>query len=181
MTLLRSTIIFTLLFLSGSIFSQDRLMLDTEKSSIVYYAKHPAHKWTGVNNSPKGVIEIENNTPNRIAVKANLVDFDSKSANRDANALRIFNAIEFPEVSFYSEDLTLNKKDTISITGEFNLSGYKIPQSIDLQYIESDTSYSIKGEFILDLSQTKIRLPRFLFKPIESQIRCEIQLFFIKN
>ncbi|MEL0272204.1 MAG: hypothetical protein VW932_03805, partial [Flavobacteriaceae bacterium] len=67
-------------------------MLDTEKSSIVYYAKHPAHKWSGVNNSPKGVIEIENNTPNRIAVKANLADFDSKSANRDANALRIFNA-----------------------------------------------------------------------------------------
>jgi polyisoprenoid-binding protein YceI len=179
--ILRSTIFFTFLFLTGSIFSQNRLMLDTEKSSIVYYAKHPAHKWNGVNNSPKGVIEIENNTPNRIAVKANLADFDSNSANRDANALRIFNAIEFPEVSFYSEDLTLNKKDTISITGEFNLSGYKIPRTIDLQYIESDTDYSIKGEFILDLSQTKIRLPRFLFKPIESQIRCEIQLFFIKS
>ncbi len=179
--ILRSTLFFTFLFLTGPIFSQNRLMLDTEKSSIVYYAKHPAHKWSGVNNTPKGVIEIENNTPNRIAVKANLADFDSKSANRDANALRIFNAIEFPEVSFYSEDVRLNKKDTISITGEFNLSGYKIPQSIDLQYGESDTGYSIKGEFILDLSQTKIRLPRFLFKPIESQIRCEIQLFFIKN
>jgi len=181
MILLRSTIIFTFLFFTGSIFSQDRLMLDTEKSSIVYYAKHPAHKWSGVNNAPKGVIEFEENAPNRIAVKANLVDFDSKSANRDANALRIFNAIEFPEVSFYSEDLTLNKKDTISITGEFNLSGYKIPQTIDLHYSESDIGYSIKGQFILDLSQTKVRLPRFLFKPIESQIRYEIQLFFIKN
>jgi len=179
--ILRSTLFLTFLFLTVPIFSQNRLMLDTEKSNIVYYAKHPAHKWSGVNNTPKGVIEIENNTPNRIAVKANLADFDSKSANRDANALRIFNAIEFPEVSFYSEDVRLNKKDTISIIGELNLSGYKIPQSVDLQYIESDIGYSIKGEFILDLSQTKIRLPRFLFKPIESQIRCEIQLFFIKN
>ncbi len=177
----RSTLVFILLFITGAIFGQDRWMLDTEKSSIVYYAKHPAHKWSGVNNSPKGVIEIEDNTPNRIAVKANLADFDSKSANRDANALRIFNAIEFPEVSFYSEDLTLNKKDTVSITGEFSLSGYKIPQTIDLNYSESDTGYSIQGKFILDLSLTKVRLPRFLFKPIESQIRCEIQLFFIKN
>ena len=181
MILLRSTIIFTFFFLSGSIFSQDRLMLDSEKSSVIYYAKHPAHKWSGINGTPKGVIEFEENTPNRIAVKANLVDFDSKSANRDANALRIFNAIEFPEVSFYSEDLTLNKKDTVSITGEFSLTGYKIPKTIDLHYSESDTGYSIKGQFILDLSQTKVRLPRFLFKPIESQILCEIQLFFIKN
>jgi polyisoprenoid-binding protein YceI len=179
--ILRSTLLFTFLLFTGSIFSQNRLMLDTEKSSIVYYAKHPAHKWSGVNKSPKGVIEIENNTPNRIAVKANLADFDSKSANRDANALRIFNAIEFPEVSFYSEDLRLNKKDTLNVKGEFGLSGYKIPQSIDLYYDENESEYVIRGEFMVDLSQTKIRLPRFLFKPIESQIRCEIQLFFTKN
>ena len=179
--ILRSTLFFTFLFLTVPIFSQNRLMLDTEKSSIVYYAKHPAHKWSGVNNTPKGVIEIENNTPNRIAVKANLADFDSKSANRDANALRIFNAIEFPEVSFYSENLRLNKKDTLNVKGEFGLSGYKIPQSIDLYYDENESEYVIRGEFMVDLSQTKIRLPRFLFKPIESQIRCEIQLFFIKN
>ena len=179
--ILRLTLFFTFLFLTGPIFSQKRLMLDTEKSSIVYYAKHPAHKWSGVNKSPKGVIEIENNTPNRIAVKANLADFDSKSANRDANALRIFNAIEFPEVSFYSEDLRLNKKDTLNVKGKFGLSGYKIPQSIDLYYDENESEYVIRGEFMLDLSQTKIRLPRFLFKPIESQIRCEIQLFFTKN
>ena len=179
--ILRSTLFFTFLLFTGSIFSQNRLMLDTEKSSIVYYAKHPAHKWSGVNKSPKGVIEIENNTPNRIAVKANLADFDSKSANRDANALRIFNAIEFPEVSFYSEDLRLNKKDTLNVKGEFGLSGYKIPQSIDLYYDENESEYVIRGEFMVDLSQTKIRLPRFLFKPIESQIRCEIQLFFTKN
>jgi polyisoprenoid-binding protein YceI len=179
--ILRSTLFFTFLFLTTSIFSQDRLMLDTAKSSIVYYAKHPAHKWSGVNNSPKGVIEFEESVPNRIAVKANLVDFDSKSANRDANALRIFNAIEFPEVSFYSEDLTLNKKDTLNVRGEFGLSGYKIPQSIDLYYDENESEYVIRGDFTVDLSQTKIRLPRFLFKPIESQIRCEIQLFFIKN
>ena len=177
----RSTLVFILLFFTGSIFGQDRWMLDTEKSSIVYYAKHPAHKWSGVNNSPKGVIEIENNTPNRIAIKANLADFDSKSANRDANALRIFNAIEFPEVSFYSEDLRLNKKDTLNVRGEFDLSGYKIPQSIDLYYDENESAYEIRGEFMFDLSQAKIRLPRFLFKPVESQIRCEIQFFFIKS
>jgi polyisoprenoid-binding protein YceI len=179
--ILRSILFFTFLFLTVPIFSQNRLMLDTEKSSVVYYAKHPAHKWSGVNNTPKGVIEIENNTPNRIAVKANLADFDSKSANRDANALRIFNAIEFPEVSFYSEDVRLNKKDTLNVKGEFGLSGYKIPQSIDLYYDENELEYVIRGEFMVDLDQTKIRLPRFLFKPIESQIRCEIQLFFIKN
>ena len=177
----RSTLVFILLFFTGAIFGQDRWMLDTEKSSIVYYAKHPAHKWSGVNNSPKGVIEIENNTPNRIAIKANLADFDSKSANRDANALRIFNAIEFPEVSFYSEDLRLNKKDTLNVRGEFDLSGYKIPQSIDLYYDENESAYEIRGEFMFDLSQAKIRLPRFLFKPVESQIRCEIQFFFIKS
>lgn len=179
--ILRSTLLFTFLFFTGSIFGQKRLMLDTEKSTITYYAKHPAHKWSGVNNLPKGVIEIENNTPNRIAVKANLADFDSKSANRDANALRIFNAIEFPEVSFYGEDLRLNKKDTLNVRGEFDLSGYKIPQSIDLYYDENESEYVIRGDFTVDLNQTKIRLPRFLFKPIESQIRCEIQLFFIKN
>ena len=61
------------------------------------------------------------------------------------------------------------------------LSGYEIPQSIDLYYAENEFEYVIRGEFTVDINQTKIRLPRFLFKPIESQIRCEIQLFFIKN
>jgi polyisoprenoid-binding protein YceI len=114
-------------------------------------------------------------------VKANLVDFDSKSANRDSNALRIFNAIEFPEVSFYSEQLRLNKNDSIRITGEFGLSGYKIAQSLDLAYTESDNEYRIEGEFIVDLGSTGIRLPRFLFKPIQSKIRCVIRLYFVKN
>ena len=102
-------------------------------------------------------------------------------ANRDANALRIFNAIEFPEVSFYSQQLRLNKNDSIRIIGEFGLSGYKIAQSLDLAYTESDNEYRIEGEFIVDLGSTGIRLPRFLFKPIQSKIRCVIRLYFIKN
>jgi polyisoprenoid-binding protein YceI len=179
--MLRSIFTITFLLLSSLVLSQERFMLDTEKSSIVYHAKHPAHKWSGINNAPKGVIEFNGNMPNRIAVKANLVDFDSKSANRDSNALRIFNAIEFPEVSFYSEQLRLNKNDSIRITGEFGLSGYKIAQSLDLAYTESDNEYRIEGEFIVDLGSTGIRLPRFLFKPIQSKIRCVIRLYFVKN
>ncbi|MDA9106975.1 hypothetical protein N9J98_02120 [Flavobacteriaceae bacterium] len=73
-------------------FSQDnnRWMLNSEKSSIEYNAKHLLHNWNAINKNVKGVFFIDENK-GKIAVSANIAEFDSGISNRDSNTLRVLN------------------------------------------------------------------------------------------
>jgi polyisoprenoid-binding protein YceI len=86
-------------------FSQGTFMLDQEKSKISYDAKHFLHAWSGQNNSVKGVIIIEDDVISNIAVAAEIADFDSGNSNRDAHSLEVLEALKFPMIKFYSDNI----------------------------------------------------------------------------
>ena len=79
-------------------------MIDSEKSSLKYDAKHFLHAWSGVNNNIKGVVVYDKNI-SKIAVAAEIVDFDSGNSNRDAHSLEVLEALKFPMIKFYSEEI----------------------------------------------------------------------------
>ena len=80
-------------------------MLDQEKSKISYDAKHFLHAWSGQNNSVKGVIIIEDDVISNIAVAAEIADFDSGNSNRDAHSLEVLEALKFPMIKYYSDNI----------------------------------------------------------------------------
>ena len=65
--------------------AQETIMLKTEQSYIKYDAKHVLHAWEGVNKNIKGVI-VKNEEIEKIAIAAQVVDFDSGNAGRDAHS-----------------------------------------------------------------------------------------------
>ncbi|MDA0844255.1 MAG: YceI family protein [Bacteroidetes bacterium] len=170
-----------LAFLSGlALHAQQRMVLDSDRSSIEYFAKHPAHKWSGTNKAPQGIIEFVDSTPKRIAVKANLSGFDSKNANRDSNSLRVLKALDYPEVRFYSERISLNNMGKAELLGYFELAGVQSPASVELDYINEDEFFKLEGTHNVDLLAFEVDLPRFLFKAIDSEIELKLSLFFVK-
>ena len=86
-------------------FSQGTFILDQEKSKISYDAKHFLHAWSGQNNSVKGVIIIEDDVISNIAVAAEIADFDSGNSNRDAHSLEVLEALKFPMIKYYSDNI----------------------------------------------------------------------------
>ena len=68
-------------------------MLNSEQSVIEYTAKHVLHQWKGINKNVKGIFIKEENS--QIAVSANISDFDSGISNRDSNAIRVLNALNY--------------------------------------------------------------------------------------
>lgn len=175
------TFLVLFVYLSGlALYAQDRAMLDSNRSTIEYFAKHPAHKWSGTHKAPQGVIEFVDSVPKRIAVKANLSGFDSKNANRDSNSLRVLKALDYPEVRFYSERISLNNIGKVELLGYFELAGVQSPASIELNYINEGDYFRLEGGHTVDLSAFDIDLPRFLFKAIDPEIELKLSLFFVK-
>lgn len=161
-------------------FSQDviKLMLNTEKSFIEYESKHFLHEWTGKNNKIKGVIFI-NNEEGKIALVANIVDFDSGISNRDSNALRVLDAFKHPQVRFYSDQIIISD-NTISFDGELEFHGIKVNKRLDASYFEEVKTINIEGNFSIVLTDFDIKLPSLMLKKIDDFAKISYKLIFEK-
>ena len=93
-------------------------MIDSEKSSLKYDAKHFLHAWSGVNNNIKGVVVYDKNI-SKIAVAAEVVDFDSGNSNRDAHSLEVLEALKISMIKFYSEEIKVVDESLI-MNGSWN-------------------------------------------------------------
>ena len=68
-------------------------MLDKEKSNIKYSAKHVLHAWEGINNDVSGVA-VYNESISKIALAAQVIDFDSGNSGRDSHSLEVLEALK---------------------------------------------------------------------------------------
>ena len=84
--------------------SQQTIMLNKGESYIKYDAKHVLHAWEGINQNIKGVI-VKDTKIEKIAIAAQVVDFDSGNAGRDSHSLEVLEALKFPSIKFYSEKI----------------------------------------------------------------------------
>ena len=157
---------------------ENKWMLIEDESFIQYSAKHLLHKWSGTNKNIKGVFLQQNDS--KIAVSANIADFDSGISNRDSNALRVLNALNYPQVKFYSADININS-DKITFNGELDFHGKKIQKYFEGTYVNTNDKLSIVGEFSVVLTDFDIKLPSLMLVKMDDFADIEFKLIFEKT
>jgi polyisoprenoid-binding protein YceI len=149
-------------------------MLNSESSVIKYEAKHLLHKWEGINEKIKGVFL------SKIAVAANISDFDTGISNRDSNTLRVLNALEYPQVKFYSDKILISE-NVISFEGELDFHGVKIKKNIEANYFIKNSSINIEGNFPIQLTDFDIKLPSLMLVKMDNIANIKYKLIFEMN
>ena len=156
--------------------AQETIMLKTEQSYIKYDAKHVLHAWEGVNKNVKGVI-VKNEEIEKIAIAAQVVDFDSGNAGRDAHSLEVLEALKFPSIRFYSEKIK-TQGDVLIFDGEVEFHGQKKSILVYSTIEDEDDSTIISGKFRLIPSEFLIELPSFMLVKMEDFLNIQFELRF---
>ena len=176
-----SKFIFIFLFcFHNFLFSQNiDWSLDTKNSSIKYEASHFLHDWSGINDNLKGTIVTEDGSIKKMAVVGLVKDFDSGNSSRDANSHLILEILNYPQVKFFSDKISING-DNILLSGFINFHGKTISKEIDLIVKKGKRKIEISGDFNLVLTDFEIELPSFMFKKIKNNINVIIDIVFFK-
>ena len=156
--------------------AQETIMLKTEQSYIKYDAKHVLHAWEGVNKNVKGVI-VKNEEIEKIAIAAQVIDFDSGNAGRDAHSLEVLEALKFPSIRFYSEKIK-TQGDVLIFDGEVEFHGQKKSILVYSTIKDEDDSTIISGKFRLIPSEFLIELPSFMLVKMEDFLNIQFELKF---
>jgi polyisoprenoid-binding protein YceI len=137
--------------------------VNDQSSFIQYEGKHLLHDWDGINQKVKGIAVVDEATDEivKIALLANVRDFDSNNSSRDAHALEVLEALQYPEIKFYSDEIKYNSK-TVRFSGSLEFHGISITQSIEADLYKSELGTELLGEFQLIPSDFGIELPSFL-------------------
>ena len=153
-------------------------MIDSEKSSLKYDAKHFLHAWSGVNNNIKGVVVYDKNI-SKIAVAAEVVDFDSGNSNRDAHSLEVLEALKFPMIKFYSEEIKVVDESLI-MNGKLEFHGEEKNITVNSTISENDEEIILKGTFQVKPTEFLIKLPSFMLAEIKDLLTISFDLYFKK-
>lgn len=168
-----------LLFASAIVHAQ-QLRVDAETSFITYEASHPVHDWSGTSNEVQGVMVLENDIPKRIAVVTPVSAFDSKNSNRDAHAAEVLEALLFPKVSFYSDEITLDG-DVLTLKGALKFHGVSLPLAAKANWIKQTDKWVLEGAFDVQPSKFDIKLPSFMLVKMRDNLsigfRLELRTF----
>ena len=167
-------ILFLLLFVPVILTAQ-QLRVATANSFITYEASHPAHDWSGTSDAVQGVVIMENAIPKRMAIAAAVSSFNSKNSNRDSHALEVLDALLFPKVSFYSEEMDLNK-DSLNLNGELKFHGVSIPLETIAVWTKTEDAWTLEGEFDVQPSKFDIKLPSFMLVKMRDNMRIRFRL-----
>ena len=169
---------FIILFIFNFSFGQSTLMLDSKNSNINYSAKHVLHAWEGVNNNVKGVIVYGDNI-SKIALAIKVVDFDSGNSGRDSHSLEVLEALKFPNIKFYSENV-ISEGNAIVFDGEIEFHGQKKPIKITATIDDVEDNINIKGKFQIIPTEFSIALPSFMLIEMEDYLNISFNLQFDK-
>ena len=151
-------------------------LLNSELSYIEYEAKHPLHAWTGLNKKIKGIL-VKDQNDTRIAVSANISDFDTGNSNRDSNSLRVLNAFDHPQVRFYSDRIVIDE-EKISFEGEIDFHGVQIEKSVDADFKIEKNKIEIDGSFSIVITDFDIKLPSLMLVKMDDVAKINFKLIF---
>ena len=170
-----------LIFISFSNLSaqnENKWMLDTEQSVIEYNAKHLLHAWSGINKNIKGVFLEQSKS--KIAISANIADFDSGISNRDSNAIRVLNALNFPSVKFFSDEI-LQTSNNIQLNGELDFHGKKVDKIVNAKINQENDTLTIEGSFSIIFTDFDIKLPSLMLVKMDDLAKINFKLIFKKS
>ena len=159
----------------------ERWVVNKNASEIIYVGKHFLHDWSGKNDNINGLLLIDqaSNTINKIAVLLYVKDFDSGNSNRDSHSLEVLNAIRFPEINFYSENI-INNNDSITFKGNLEFHGITISKDIPALVNMESNKIELEGNFKVSLREFGIKAPSFMLAEMQDFIDLSFSLEFTK-
>jgi polyisoprenoid-binding protein YceI len=155
--------------------------VNDQSSFIQYEGKHLLHDWDGINQKVKGIAVVDEATDEivKIALLANVRDFDSNNSGRDAHALEVLEALQYPEIKFYSDEIKYNSK-TVRFSGSLEFHGISITQSIEADLSKTELGTELLGEFQLIPSDFGIELPSFLSVKMKDLLKINYRIVIDK-
>lgn len=164
-----------------SVAQEKKWALDTNKSEISYTGNHVLHAWKGVNRKVKGILVIEDKSPEikELALLTLVRDFDSKNSGRDAYAMEVLEALSYPEVRFYSNDFE-KIKDSILIHGQMDFHGVVKNHTITAYKEVRNYQLLLKGNFNIQPTRYGIDLPSFMMVKMDDLLIFDFELVFNK-
>ena len=167
---------FFFIFLVSTFVSGQQLRVDTNSSYITYEASHAIHDWSGTTKEVQGVVVVnEINVPTRMAFTAPVYSFDSKNSNRDAHSLEVLEALLFPKVSFYSDDISIND-NVLTLSGSLQFHGVSIPLKTTASWVRVKDFWVLQGTFDIQPSSFGITLPSFMLVKMRDAIQVSYRM-----
>ena len=173
---MKKTLLFTLL-ISVNLCSQEFWEIDSNSSFIKYSGNHFLHNWDAQNDEISGLLNIENGTIDNVGVIAKVKDFSSGNSSLDSNAMRVVEALQYPNVIFRSSLIEQND-NRIYLEGVLEFHGIKQNLKVEGKIESLEDKIKINIDFIIKLSDFEIKRPSLLLRKVEDEILVEISLNF---
>ena len=173
---MKKTLLFTLL-ISVNLCSQEFWEIDSNSSFIKYSGNHFLHNWDAQNDEISGLLNIENGTIDNLGVIAKVKDFNSGNSSLDSNAMRVVEALKYPNVIFRSSLIEQND-DRVYLEGVLEFHGIKQNLKVEGKIESLEDQIKINIDFIIKLSDFEIKRPSLLLRKVEDEILVEINLNF---
>ena len=173
---MKKTLLFTLL-ISVNLCSQEFWEIDSNSSFIKYSGNHFLHNWDAQNDEISGLLNIENGTIDNVGVIAKVKDFNSGNSSLDSNAMRVVEALKYPNVIFRSSLIEQND-DRVYLEGVLEFHGIKQNLKVEGKIESLEDQIKINMDFIIKLSDFEIKRPSLLLRKVEDEILVEIILNF---
>ena len=173
---MKKTLLFTLL-ISVNLCSQEFWEIDSNSSFIKYSGNHFLHNWDAQNDEISGLLNIENGTIDNVGVIAKVKDFNSGNSSLDSNAMRVVEALKYPNVIFRSSLIEQND-DRVYLEGILEFHGIKQNLKVEGKIESLEDQIKINMDFIIKLSDFEIKRPSLLLRKVEDEILVEINLNF---
>ncbi len=150
-----------------------------EKSTIAYTANHSLHEWTGETHNVNAVIVLDEvgNVIQKVAVSANVADFDSQNSSRDSHALEVLEAIKYPKVQFVSTGIS-QKGQSLTVTGNLIFHGITHTVNFDANLSNNKKGIVVKGTIPVSLEAFKVERPSFMLIKTDDLIQIKFHLEF---
>ena len=157
-----------------------------EGSTLTYKLKHKLHEGVGKAAPTSGLARLLPDGTLQVAVRANVADFDSGNANRDAHMKEVTEANKFPLVEFKGVASGVKVPEAfpaqvpVTLKGQVTFHGVK--QAVEVPMTVTFTSAKearAEGSFQLSLEAHKVERPSLLMVKVEDALVLEPQLVLV--
>jgi polyisoprenoid-binding protein YceI len=174
------------LFLSTSALAQEAApaprtySVRSADSSLTYRLKHTLHDVVGTARPTEGKARLLPDGTLQVAVRANVADFDSGNANRDAHMKEATEAPKFPIIEFkglaagVKVPTSFPSEQAVTLKGQLTFHGVKQAVEVPMKVVfTSDKEVSATGNFQISLEAFKVERPSLMMKKVDDALDLE--------
>jgi len=159
----------------------------TRESTVTYHVLHPMHHVVGVSHELQGEPRVTDGAKPDLALPLKLSipirSFDSGNRNRDRNMLQVMHAARYPNALLEIRSVNWTSKRTEgaktstegTAKGDLTLNGSTHPVDIQLNGFAEGDRLQVNALFSFLLSDYAIERPSLLFRPVDDQVKLEVQ------